>query len=323
MLFEGSEKKVEVHFSSKIGDLRDRGREWWSSFVAVCEAQILSEIHTEDCTAYLLSESSLFVWKDRLTLITCGRTQLVRSILFLAENIDVNQVESLIFERKNEYFPHMQKTDFFADIRQLQERFQTEDFRFGDVDGHHLFLSHIQKGYRPEKNDRTIELLMYNLKETEVSQLFVTQGVKREQIRASLPFEEWLPGFQIDDYVFDPFGYSLNALRGSDYYTLHVTPQEGSSYVSFETNASDVNCEKLVKGVTDWLQPQSFDLVTFDAKTDESSVQRESKGDLLQVLNQFQLKTFVKETLNCGYEVNYRHFFIPEVREQRAFRIES
>lgn len=47
---------------------------------------------------------------------------------------------------------------------------------------------------------------------------------------------ELLPGVFIDDWAFEPCGYSMNGLRDRYYYTIHVTPEEGFSYASFETN---------------------------------------------------------------------------------------
>jgi len=45
-----------------------------------------------------------------------------------------------------------------------------------------------------------------------------------------------LPGVAIDDWAFEPCGYSMNGLRDGFYYTVHVTPEPAFSYSSFETN---------------------------------------------------------------------------------------
>ena len=63
MVFEGSEKKIEIVVSDSIGDLRSRGRKYWEKIVSKCNAEIISEVKNDDMIAYLLSESSLFVWK--------------------------------------------------------------------------------------------------------------------------------------------------------------------------------------------------------------------------------------------------------------------
>ena len=44
------------------------------------------------------------------------------------------------------------------------------------------------------------------------------------------------PGSSVNDFVFDPCGYSLNGLLGPYYYTIHVTPEDHCSYASFETS---------------------------------------------------------------------------------------
>ena len=39
---------------------------------------------------------------------------------------------------------------------------------------------------------------------------------------------------EIDDFVFEPCGYSMNGCDGEGFSTIHVTPEEGFSYASLE-----------------------------------------------------------------------------------------
>ena len=49
------------------------------------------------------------------------------------------------------------------------------------------------------------------------------------------------PSSLIDDYLFEPCGYSMNGLDASGgFYTIHVTPEKEGSYASFETNIKGV-----------------------------------------------------------------------------------
>lgn len=43
-----------------------------------------------------------------------------------------------------------------------------------------------------------------------------------------------LPNAKIDDYVFEPCGYSMNGLEGDGFSTIHITPEEAFSYASLE-----------------------------------------------------------------------------------------
>ena len=40
----------------------------------------------------------------------------------------------------------------------------------------------------------------------------------------------------VDDWAFEPCGYSMNASHEHYYYTIHITPEFAFSYASFETN---------------------------------------------------------------------------------------
>ncbi|MDE2291761.1 MAG: adenosylmethionine decarboxylase, partial [Elusimicrobia bacterium] len=81
MFFEGAEKKAEIVAAPGTGSLRALGRPFWEGVIAAARAKILSALSSPACDAYLLSESSLFVWDDRALLITCGRTTLVPAVL--------------------------------------------------------------------------------------------------------------------------------------------------------------------------------------------------------------------------------------------------
>lgn len=43
-----------------------------------------------------------------------------------------------------------------------------------------------------------------------------------------------LSGADIDDFVFDPCGYSMNGCQGEGLSTIHITPEQGFSYASVE-----------------------------------------------------------------------------------------
>ena len=88
MFFEGSEKKLEIVVSKDSPDLRSYGREMWEKVVERSRATILSSISNEYIDAYLLSESSLFVSKDRVLMITCGTTTLVHAASAILEFVN-------------------------------------------------------------------------------------------------------------------------------------------------------------------------------------------------------------------------------------------
>lgn len=50
-----------------------------------------------------------------------------------------------------------------------------------------------------------------------------------------------LSGAEIDDYVFEPCGYSMNGLEGAAFSTIHITPEEAFSYASLELSGYPAN----------------------------------------------------------------------------------
>ena len=300
MWFEGAEKKVEI-VSKGAGFLR-RDPGFWRQTVELANAKILSQISNDSLTAYLLSESSLFVWDDKITMITCGRTSLVKAAAFVVDELGSENVDLLTYERKNEFYPHQQQTDFYKDVAILQERYKGKALRFGSTDEHHLFLFHGEKPFLPPDPDCTLEILMYNLQ-------------KPAQGRPDLArLGEIFPGFQIDDHLFQPQGYSANAIRGPEYYTIHVTPEENGSYVSFETNVLlGSKIVPSIRSVVDLFQPRSFDVIYFHPEAG---------------LKSFDVKPFnqrhdVRQSLSCGYEVGFSTYYLKTKEPMLAVPLEE
>ena len=294
--FEGPEKKLEVVLADGRPFLRTYGHEAWEAVVQACGAQVLSRRSNEVFDAYLLSESSLFVYDQHLTLITCGRTRMVDAAERILDMIGVEHVPLLVLERKNEHFPWEQATTFYDDARRLNALIPGRALQFGAEHSHHVQLFHSGGPYAPEHSDTTLEVLMHGLHDSAAPFL----GGDLQAARSS-GVGAIYPGFTIDDHVFEPAGYSLNALNDRHYYTFHVTPEPLGSYVSFETNW-DFRPDPLAsfQPVIEIFQPESFDVFAWDPQG--SPLQVEVPG--------YRLLEHVSSEL-CGYAVSFLHFARP------------
>ncbi|MCB0363760.1 MAG: adenosylmethionine decarboxylase [Bdellovibrionaceae bacterium] len=294
MLFEGSEKKVEIVVRPGLPSFRDKSRKFWDEIVDAAGACILSEVHSSACDAYLLSESSLFVFDQRVVMITCGKTTLVSAALNLVDEVGKASLQSLIYQRKNEYFPDQQHSQFHEDVLFLEGKLNGRSLCLGDPNSHHMHVYHLNEKFFPVANDTTTEILMYDLGE-DIRQIFSTPGLTAEQIRLKTGMSEILGGFSIDDWAFDPVGYSLNAVKDDLYYTIHVTPEESATYASFETNLpTERDLSDLVARVLTVFRPQKFDVVGFRP---EGACQLRLPG----------VESYQREIrdLECGYSLTF------------------
>ena len=302
MFFEGAEKKAEIQVDSqKLSLLNDIPNEYWHGLVHKCEAKILSSIENKYCKAFLLSESSLFVWDDRFLILTCGETKLINSIEFFIQTYDVAVLKQVTYQRKNEYFSHAQPSCFGDDLKILAKYLDGQAYRFGALDGHHNYIFHYENDFEADQQDKTYELLAYQISER-ASKLLSTEGLSKQQIRTLFNFDQLIPGFAIDDFVFDPYGYSLNAIKDDKYLTIHVTPQENSSYVSIESN---VNLIKLAPIFLAILSPKSFDLLSFN------------EFGFSELTESFIPKTYVatslvNQRLSNNYSICFANYILPQ-----------
>ena len=302
MFFEGSEKKAEVIVDNQqISLLQHLDNEFWHRLVAKSQAQIISQISNDHCKAYLLSESSLFVWEDRFIILTCGVTRLVDAIAYFIEEIGLHKISYLSYQRKNEYFAHAQPSCFGDDIQILNQYMLGRAYRFGDIDSHHNYLFHQENQYKANPEHKTYELLTYQISPAALKHL-TGKKLSTKELREFLSLESLIPGFELDDFIFNPFGYSLNAIKGKDYLTIHITPQADSSYVSFESN---MNLIRLAPAILAILAPNSFDLLTFN----EQGFARQIET---YIPKNYISQSLVSKTLTNDYLVCFANFVLPQ-----------
>lgn len=106
---------LEIWFentNSSLTGLRSVDPAVWHDMLKLVQCQVLSTIKNEDVDAYLLSESSMFVYSNRLVLKTCGTTTLLHAvpkILEIAEEYcKLTKVDAIFYSRKSFLFPEQQ-----------------------------------------------------------------------------------------------------------------------------------------------------------------------------------------------------------------------
>ncbi len=297
--FEGPEKKLELVVTPAHGSLRGLGESVWREIVRAAGAQILTTLRNEACDAYLLSESSLFVYDDWFVMITCGQTTLIDAFEEFLRHVPAEAIAFMVYERKNEHYPEHQPTTFYDDARRLQSLVRGRAIRFGDEHGHYVQMFHTTRPFVPESSDPTLEVLMHAI-DSDVAQRFIGGPEECGAMASALGVDSLFPGFTTSEHVFEPAGYSLNALSGSEYYTIHVTPESMGSYVSFETNHDfRGKLTELVGSIVELFQPRAFDVLAF---LPGETANLSAKGYLLG--------DHVVDSLG-GYHVSYFQYFVP------------
>jgi len=260
--FEGPEKKLEIVLSSSPPGLRDNHGQRWDGVVRACGATIIKSTRTPQLDAYLLSESSLFVWDSRILLITCGQTTPVTALPVILEFVDRESIDFLFYERKSANFPQEQTSDFASDEAFLRRYLDGELIRLGGADNRFIDLFFYGAPRAKASEDATLQVLMHDI-DPAVGVLFSRGQRGGSGYRAIVERLCSLCDCPIvDGHLFYPQGYSLNAVRGDRYYTVHVTPQAQCSYVSVETNADPLNHDGMVREVVSLFRPRRFSVVT-------------------------------------------------------------
>ena len=275
-VFEGSEKRISVSFTPTAtaaapppaAGLRSLSRPQLDDILSLAACEIVSVRNAPLFDAYVLSESSLFVFSDRLVLKTCGTTRLLDAVPRIVElaaslNLTPSRVK---YTRASFLFPDKQPAPhhgFGHECMVLHDLFSSlgssSAYVLGDalnglqwhvyVAGAHSATDWTQPaGARPPRH--TMEVCMTGLAPHKAAQFFRTPAFVSSQHTTEVSgIRDLVPSHAIDDYVFEPCGYSMNGIapaafstttttatcsRFGEYSTIHITPEDGFSYASFE-----------------------------------------------------------------------------------------
>jgi S-adenosylmethionine decarboxylase len=169
--FEGPEKLLEVWFAPNPNDLPPNAKqnglkavssETWVGMLDMVNCKILSVLESDHMDAYLLSESSMFVFPHKLILKTCGTTTLLlglhRMLRIAARDAgfpfhnatsvdDIHAAATpyrVFYSRKNFLFPDKQRgphRSWKQEVKYLDDMFEGGSaYMVGKMNGDHWYL---------------------------------------------------------------------------------------------------------------------------------------------------------------------------------------
>lgn len=280
--FEGYEKRLEIMFfePSFFADpegkgLRSLSKSQLDEILGPAECTIVSSLSNDLVDSYVLSESSLFVYPYKIIIKTCGTTKLLRSIppiLKLADSISLT-VRSVRYTRGSFIFPGAQlypHRNFTEEVAVLDSYFGhlgsgSKAYVMGGFDKPqkwHVYSASAGSAYSSGP-EYTLEMCMTGLDRVKASVFYKTESSSAATMTNDSGIRKILPKSEICDFEFDPCGYSMNAIEGAAISTIHITPEDGFSYASFEAVGYDlkaVSLDQVVSRVLACFEPSEFSI---------------------------------------------------------------
>lgn len=257
--------------------MRALSREQLDSFLTVAQCCVVSHTPSDAFDAYVLSESSLFVYADKLMIKTCGTTALLAALplmLRLAAGVGCS-LQRLRYSRSCFRYAETQPPPH----RSWAEECQFLDAAIGAptkgaacvLGGEgglrwHLYAVDVPvcplspttpcgrggAAVKLSPPTLTLEICMTQLCPERAALFMFGDGELPPAasvsavtgITALFP-----PETIIDDFLFSPCGYSMNGLLGPSLASIHVTPEARCSYASVEVSGvgSEVDPDALLR----------------------------------------------------------------------------
>ena len=160
---------------------------------------------------------------------------------------------------------------------------------------------------RPQSEPATysLEVCMTELCTEKALQFFRNDTfISAQHTSTSSGIERLIPNAVIDDYVFEPCGYSMNSMEGAGFSTIHITPEDGFSYASFEisnyaTSSLDIN--QLVSTVVSIFNPKKMTI----ALTVDTNLPCCMWGESVQTPASYTCYASVNQTFSCGGRTSF------------------
>lgn len=323
--FEGFEKRLEIAFyePSFFTDPSGKG------FRSLSKAQLDEILNPAECTivdslsndlvdSYVLSESSLFVYPYKVIIKTCGTTKLLLSIpaiLRLADTLSLT-VRAVRYSRGSflgpaaQPFPHR---SFCEEVTLLDSHFtelglKSVAYVMGSPDETQKW--HVYSASADTETHSsvvyTLEMCMTGLDMKCASVFHKVNSSSAAVMTVNSGIRKILPQSVICDFDFDPCGYSMNSVEGDAVSTIHVTPEDGFSYASFETvgyNFEVVDLTQLLERVLACFKPTEFSValhLNIDGKESTVNSPLDLKGYCCEGINH--------EVLGNGGTITYHTF---------------
>ncbi|KAG6432186.1 hypothetical protein SASPL_103760 [Salvia splendens] len=255
--FEGFEKRVELRFSGDDPTAGEKGLRLidFSKIEKVLHAvqcTVVSAVGNTRFDAYVLSESSLFVYPTKIIIKTCGTTQLLKSIRPLADHAATVGLTlcGCRYTRGSFIFPLAQPhphTSFNDEILYLEQNLpnnlsikKAAVLKSKSSHKWHVFTA-CDDAADYDSGLFTVEICMTELDRALARNFFrrFKDGKTGDSAGSEMTDVTGLRSVNrhalVCDYAFDPCGYSMNGVDGARYSTVHVTPEDGFSYASFES----------------------------------------------------------------------------------------
>jgi S-adenosylmethionine decarboxylase len=233
MFFEGAEKRIKLKCSSNMKEIYNKG--WWEHHIKDIGCNILSMISNNHYDIYLLSESILLVGSKKIIIKTCGIT----SPLEVLKIIDKKYIKDIIYSNPIFLRPEDQPILYQNTYNIL--KYIEKYIKMPLLCNNKLFINMVASNYETKYNE--LILWEYNWSDDFIGIIY-----------------KYLSDWKLDDYKFEPQGYSLNGCKNKQYITIHSTPNEECSYLSIEFN-KNINIDMLNE-ILLLLKPNKVGLIT-------------------------------------------------------------